>query len=412
MPLRLMFICFNLLLAAEGCAKVKAAVCADMVPAPKTGAPGEKAAGAGGAPATAAPEASGAAGAATLTSEAHSDAPQEQFALPFAWEKSPDEPLSKTRAYLRELTRDNNTYMRRGATYFKPFANAETPRATIVSCADSRVQADAWDASPENDAYTVRNLGNQLDPSIGAIQYGVDALNTPLLFILGHTGCSAIKTAFTGTSKLSAPIRRELASLKVNKRAKPKKIDDKFFAQLAVDNVNDQVERALSTFATRVNAGQLTIIGAVLDVRNDLGKGAGKVAIVNVNGTTEAGRLKAFSDAVLAGVDVNDPKGKVDPFERLSQVFAEHMRTEDTEEYEDEDELESVPPLPKMSAEPAVPIVPPSGAAPSAPTPTPPPSPPAPTVPAHEAAAPARGASHGAEVPAGAIPAAKAKPHH
>jgi carbonic anhydrase len=402
MPLRWMFICFNLLLAAEGCAKVKAAVCADMVPAPKPGATPDKAAGTTDTPASSTPAADGDTEPATLTSEVHSSSPQEQFALPFAWEKSPDEPLSKTRAYLREMARDNGTYMRRGAAYFKPFANAETPRATVVSCADSRVQAGAWDGSPENDAFTVRNLGNQIDPGIGTIQYGVDALNTPLLVVLGHTGCTAIKAAMTGTTKLSEPIRRELAALKVGKRAKPKKLDDKAFAQAAVDNVNDQVERALSTFAARVNAGQLTIIGAIYDFRNDLGKGPGRVSIVNVNGTTETARLKAFSDAVLAGADLNDPKAKLDPFERLSQVFAEHLRTEEqVEDVDDEDELEASALLPQLRGR--------------APAPTPPPSIPEPAEPAPEATKPAREATkpaHAAEVPAGAIPAAAAKPHH
>jgi carbonic anhydrase len=400
-----MFVCFGLLLAAEGCAKVKAAVCADMVPAPSTAAAaGKGAGGAGGAPGSSEAAASGAAGAATLTSEAHSEGPQEQFALPFAWEKSPNEPLSRTRAYLREMARDNGAYMRRGPAFFKPIAAAETPRVTVVSCADSRVQSDAWDASPENDAYTVRNLGNQIEPSMGAIQYGVDALNTPTLMILGHTGCTAVRTAITGTSKLSAPIRRELATLTI-KRTKPKKLDDKFFAQAVVDNVNDQVERALTTFAARVNAGQLTIIGAVYDFRNDLGNGPGKLSIVNVNGVTEAARLKAFHEAVLAGADLSDPaRAKMDPFERLSQVFAEHIRTEELggggdDDDDDEPETPRKPAASKPpSGQPPL-IIPPSSA--TGPKPTPPP--------AHQPESRVHGA---AEVPAGAIPASAAKPHH
>jgi carbonic anhydrase len=366
MQVRLVFLCLGLLLTAVGCAKVKAAVCADMVPAPKPGTAAAKAAAAARAPAgtdEAKPE--DAEAEPTLASGSHPEGPaQEQFALPFAWEKSPDEPLSKTRAYLREMARDNASYMRRGPTFFKPGANAESPRATVVSCADSRVQPEAWDATPENDAFTVRNLGNQIEAGMGAIQYGVDTLGTPVLVVLGHTGCGAIKAALSGTAKLSEPIRRELASLKVGKR-KPKQLDDKLLAQAAVDNVNDQVERALGTFTARVNSGQLTIIGAVYDFRNDLGKGPGKISIVNVNGITEAGRLKAFHDAVLAGANLGaDGKPKViDPFERLSQVFAEHLHAND--ESDDDDSQEAAPAQP-TAAQPAthvpaaVPIQPPA----------------------------------------------------
>jgi carbonic anhydrase len=359
MQVRFVLLCLGLLLGAEGCAKVKAAVCADMVPAPKPGAATEKPAGAADAPPSTETKPEGAEQP-TLTSEAHNAGPaQEQFALPFAWEKSPDEPLSKTRAYLREMARDNAAYMRKGPAFFKPLVN-ETPRATVVSCADSHVQAGAWDGSPENDAFTVRNLGNQVDPGMGAIQYGVDSLNTPVLVILGHTGCSAIKTALTGTSKLSGPIKRELASLKIPKKL-PKKLDDKFLAQVAVDNVNDQVEHALSSFTARVNSGQLTIIGAIYDVQNALGKGQGNVSIVNVNGITEAGRLKAFRDAVLAGANLDaDGKKSMDPFERLSQVFADHLKSADAADEEDDDEEPAVKTVVVQPGAAPVPIKPPT----------------------------------------------------
>jgi carbonic anhydrase len=392
MQVRTLFLCLGLILGAEGCAKVKAAVCADMVAAPKPGATG-KPGGAAGAPAPDAddskPEASDET--TTLTSEARPSGPaQDQFALPFAWEKSPDEPLSKTRTYLREMARDNAAYMRRGPAAGKPLENPESPRATVLSCADARVQPGVWDATPENDAFTVRNLGNQVGPGLGAIQYGVDTLNTPLLMILGHTGCSAIKAALTGTSKLSEPVRHELASLKVA-RKKPKKLDDKYLAQAAVDNVNDQVERALGQFAARVNSGQLTIIGAVYDSRNDLGGGVGKMSIVNVNGITEAARLKAFHEAVLAGANLAASGKRVDPFERLSEVFAEHLRVQDAE---DEDEEET--PAPPSAARALTPNPPPVPTAPAASKPE-----------EHGATEPAHG-----EPGPGAIPASAAKPHH
>jgi carbonic anhydrase len=360
MHLRLeyLYLCLGLSLAATGCAKVKAAVCADMVPATKPGAAPATgkapAAESGGTPVAETPSGS-------ETNDAkHASAPtsQEQFALPFAWERSPTEPLSRTRAYLRDMARDNAQYMRRGPEFFKSFANVENPRATIVSCADSRVQSPAFDLTPENDDYTVRNLGNQVVTGLGAVQYGVEALETPLLVVLGHTGCGAVKTAMTGSPKLAEPIRKELATLKVAPYRAKKPLDDKLWAAAVLANVNNQVESALSTFAARVNAGQLTVIGAVYDLRNDLQSGAGKVSIVNVNGVTDGARLKAFHDAVLVGAsyDTRSGSGKhVDPFERLSQVFAEHMSDEEDGSDIERDDLPDPAPV--------SPAVPPAGAA-------------------------------------------------
>ena len=347
MQSRVVFLCLGLGVAAAGCAKVKAAVCTDMVPATKA----ELANAAGKLPTGKAekeakpeepPDAAGAAPNETGLPEAAG--PQDAFALPFAWEKSPNEPLSRTRAYLRDMARDNAAYMRRNADSFKAYANAESPRATVLSCADSRVQSAAFDASAENDDYTVRNLGNQLGTSLGAVQYGVDHLHTPLLIVLGHTGCTAVKAAMTTTAKLSEPIKKELASIKLPVHKGKKPLDDKQWRDGVVKNVNDQVESALSTFAARVTAGELTVIGAVYDMRNDLDKGAGRVSIINVNGITEAGRLKAFHEAVLAGANLDSGGTKpMDPFERLSQVFSEHMHDDDEDGDDAHSGIESVP---------------------------------------------------------------------
>ena len=345
-------LCAGLAIAAGGCAKVKAAVCVDMVPAPKPGAAADAAKPAGKldkpaetpAPADQ-PEGEPEADPAQEAVLAAASAPQEQFALPFAWEKSPSEPLSRTRAFLRELARDNGAYMRRGPDYFKPFANAEAPRVTLLSCADSRVQPSALDANPENDLFTVRNLGNQVVNGLGGIQYGIDELKTPLLFVLGHTGCGAVKAAMSGTAGLSEPIKRELAPLRVGKRKGKHAVDEKGWRDGVVRNVNDQVEAALKAFSGRVNAGQLTVIGAVYDLRNDLGKGPGKVSIINVNGVTEAKRLKAFEDAVLAGANLSASSSTkiVDPFERLAKVFTEHMNDEDEVDEEEEEAAQPAP---------------------------------------------------------------------
>jgi carbonic anhydrase len=350
------------LLAAGGCAKVKAAVCGEPAPAIKAPGvgdpkPGKPVVGSE----VEAPEGE-AADATTLVHTARSASePQERFALPFAWEKSPTEPLARTRAFLREVVRDNDTYMQRGPAFFKAFANQETPRATVIACADSRVQPAAWDASPENDDFSIRNIGNQVGNGLGSIEYGVEQLQTPLLVVLGHTGCGAVKAAMGDLSTLSEPIRRELLPLKAAKTKGKTPPTDAAWRDAVLKNVHDQVEHALGAFASRVNAGQLTVVGAVYDFRNDLGKGPGRVSIINVNGVKAPARLKSFEDAVMAGAQRDAGKNKpLDPFERLSQVFVEHMHDQpDDEEAEDEPSqaipLQAAPAEPAPVAEPAAP---------------------------------------------------------
>jgi len=268
-----------------------------------------------------------------------------KFALPFAWEKSPTEPLSRARSFLREMQDDNAQHMTKQGAAVRGYAAAESPRTTVLTCADSRVQASAFDTTPENDDYTVRNLGNQLESSMGAVQYGVERVGTPVLMIMGHTGCEAVRAAASDAAVPDA-VRRELAGIHV-KKAKGR-LDDKQLASAVVDNVHEQVKTALKRFSGRVTSNDLTIVGAIYDMRNDLGKGVGRVTIVNVNGNRDEARLKAFMDAIMA---TPNPKAKAatpareNPLDRLARALSASAEFSDEDE-EEEDEEEAAPAQP------------------------------------------------------------------
>jgi carbonic anhydrase len=233
------------------------------------------------------------------TDEKADDSPQ-KYVVPFAWESSKAEPLALTRAFLKEAFEDNKTYMEHGPKFFSAFADAELPRATVVTCSDSRVQPQAWDETSENDDYTVRNFGNQLAGDEGSIEYGIEHLNTPLLLIIGHTGCGAVKAASGDTSKLSKALQAQLKTLQIPRSTQGKN-ENQAWAEAVVANVHNQVASALKRYGKRVQSGALTVVGAVFDFRDDLGQGPGKFVIVDVNGNGEAERMEAFMSAVNDG---------------------------------------------------------------------------------------------------------------
>ena len=235
-----------------------------------------------------------------------------KFIVPFAWEAAKDEPLALTRQFLADVLTDNQQYMEHGDKFFAAFADKQTPRATVLTCADSRVHTTAWDVTPENDDFVIRNIGNQVENAEGSVEYGIEHLRTPLLLVIGHTGCGAVKAAMGDTSKLSAPIQKELEHIHLPKPT-PGKTPESAWAEAVIANVNNQVETALKHFGRDVQAGQLTVVGAVYDFRNDLLQGAGKLTIVNVNGNSEPGRMNAFVEAVGGKKDEKeskDPKDK------------------------------------------------------------------------------------------------------
>jgi carbonic anhydrase len=279
-PLRLLTITTALLVAASACNQPAAALTLEKEIRPQTAKEGKDSH----------------ADAKAKGDEKADESPQ-KYVVPFAWDNSKAEPLALTRSFLKEAFEDNKTYMGHGSKFFSAFANAERPRATVVTCSDSRVQPQAWDETSENDDYTVRNFGNQLAGDEGSIEYGVEHLNTPLLLIIGHTGCGAVKAASSDTSKLSKPLQAQLRTLHIP-RASAGKNDNQAWAEGVVANVHNQVAAALKRYGKRVQSGALTVVGAVFDFRDDLGQGAGKMVIVDVNGDGQAERMEAFVAAV------------------------------------------------------------------------------------------------------------------
>jgi carbonic anhydrase len=321
---------------STGCDKVRAVVCLpDKASAKVAARTSDKQSDAGAEepkeiePAARAAAADGGSGDAHLTSAGT----QTAFALPFAWEKSPQEPLARARTFLREVADDNTAYMAKGPEFFRAFANSQTPRATVIACADSRVQAGAFDASPENDDFTVRNIGNQVETALGSVEYGIDHLHTPVLMILGHTGCGAVKAAMQDKSSLPAPIRREIDRIHVHVAGGKGLTEDRKWLNAVIENIHDQVKQALRRFGPSVNAGDLTIVGAIYDFRNDLGQGAGRLAVIDVNGIDDPARLKSFVDAIMSSAS---HRGSEDAMTRLARALADPGPAEDHTGEEDQ----------------------------------------------------------------------------
>lgn len=201
---------------------------------------------------------------------------------------------------MRNLVQDNAQFVRsHGAPYFSHFVDGQHPRATVVTCSDSRVHTHALDASPDGDLFMVRNIGNQISSNEGSVEYGVHHLHTPVLLIVGHSACGAIKAASADYSGESAPIRRELDTLQV-----PKGEAGMGSVKL---NVNNQVRRAMTKFEEDVLSGKLTVVGAVYDFRNELAQGQGKLVVVNVNGETDLARIAKLD--LMQGLDAPSTKG-------------------------------------------------------------------------------------------------------
>ncbi len=197
------------------------------------------------------------------------------------------DPQSQIRGVIASIQQGNARFSQsKSKKYFEHFTQRQTPRATVVTCADSRVHENGFHPSPDNDLFMVRNIGNQLVTAEGSVEYGVRHLHTPLLLIVGHAACGAIKASTGNYAEIEPAIKKELDSLRI-----PKDMD---VTDGVLLNINQQVEAAMQKFSAEIGSGKLAVLGAFYDFRNDLKMGFGKLVITNINGSTNPDEIQSL----------------------------------------------------------------------------------------------------------------------
>jgi carbonic anhydrase len=188
----------------------------------------------------------------------------------------PDEVLAKLLRGNKRFMRGETTDPRRKPEDFAKLAEGQTPLAVIVGCADSRVPPEILFDQGVGDLFVVRVAGNVISGAgatvKGSIEYAVAELNVPLVMVLGHSQCGAVKAAVQHISAAD-PLPGAIAELVST--IKPAVVKAKGQAGDALENaikanVGIGVERLKSLepiLAVPVKQGRLKVVGGVYDLR-------------------------------------------------------------------------------------------------------------------------------------------------
>jgi carbonic anhydrase len=183
---------------------------------------------------------------------------------------------------LRQLVAGNHRFMtgqplspRRSPEEFRSLAQGQFPEAVIVSCADSRVAPEILFDVGVGDIFVVRIAGNVIDGAgasvKGSIEYAVAELNVPLIMVLGHSGCGAVKAAIqhlNNRDSLPGAINGMVELIKPAV-AKSKGITGDPLENAIRQNVEIGVERLQQLqpiLAPRVKDGKVKVVGGVYDL--------------------------------------------------------------------------------------------------------------------------------------------------
>jgi carbonic anhydrase len=159
-------------------------------------------------------------------------------------------------------------------------AAGQKPTAVIFGCADSRVAAELLFDQGLGDVFVVRTAGQAIDSAVlGSIEYAIAVLDVPLVVVLGHTSCGAVKAAISAIDDGAIPggfvrdvVERVAPSILMGRREGLSRVDE--FEERHVSETVAQLVARSSTIAERVSAGTLAIAGVTYQLAD------GKAALV------------------------------------------------------------------------------------------------------------------------------------
>jgi carbonic anhydrase len=117
------------------------------------------------------------------------------------------------------------------------------------------------------DMYVVRTAGHVTDSAVlGSVEYAVTVLNVPLVVVLGHDSCGAIKATLTALDDGVVPggyvrdvVERVTPSILSGRREGLTRVDE--FETRHVTETATQLIARSTAIAERVTAGTLAIVG-------------------------------------------------------------------------------------------------------------------------------------------------------
>lgn len=115
---------------------------------------------------------------------------------PPASELNPSQALDLLRQGNAAFLRGEQTSVLTSAQRRLDLALGQSPFAAYVTCSDSRVPPELLFGRGLGELFIIRNAGNTVDTvALGSIEYAVAVLKTPLVVVMGHESCGAVKAA-------------------------------------------------------------------------------------------------------------------------------------------------------------------------------------------------------------------------
>ncbi|MGE5401380.1 MAG: carbonic anhydrase [Ignavibacteriales bacterium] len=183
-----------------------------------------------------------------------------------AGEQSLSKLLEGNKRYLSGQQKDKNYEKERAE-----LATGQKPYAIILTCSDSRVPPEIIFDEDLGELFVIRVAGNVIDEvTLGSIEYAAEHLNSPLLVVMGHSNCGAVKACLEGghfSANISAIVTRIKHATDLAQKDSKEKAGQ--LDSAVKHNVVDQLKDCLmnSKIVEELeHEGKLKIVGGVYNI--------------------------------------------------------------------------------------------------------------------------------------------------
>lgn len=149
----------------------------------------------------------------------------------------------------------------------RELGDGRPPIAAVVACSDGRVTPEIVFDQPLTNLFVSRVPGNVAsDSAKWMLELAVSDLRVPLVIVMGHTGCLAIKQVLDGLPGAGGSLRMDVA--RAVHTAKLRHSEDPFREAVKVNALQTVDDLKLHSTAVRSaqREGRLDLLAAVYDV--------------------------------------------------------------------------------------------------------------------------------------------------
>jgi carbonic anhydrase len=148
-------------------------------------------------------------------------------------------------------------------------ASEQSPFAALLGCSDSRLSAEMIFDVGLGDLFVVRNAGQVIAETIlGSLEFAVEVLRVPLILVLGHDECGAVKASISASQGslrtrgkfITNLVERIQPTIARGMRAGESSLEQLIRRHIR-DTIDELVERSelISDF---IQSGRLAVVGA------------------------------------------------------------------------------------------------------------------------------------------------------